>query len=265
MHKKWMTGIVVLAVSTCVYGEMSRPLFTRENRYPDYEPREPLITRPEYKNVEAGLMYVYRDFGDDSFAGGDASSLALQVRYHVLRDLTLLASVPYNTFSPSSGSSESGVGDITIGADLVVYQDLFGFPYIIPHAAYTLDTGDEDKGLGAGEAVTTVGVTIGTVVEEVWGVSADGSLAIRSDTENAWMGSLAVVRELDTSFSLLGEVRVIEMEKGATPDGDSYAAYFGGGMIYRPMDDLTFGAYGYATGAGAEEDFVFALRSAYQF
>lgn len=263
MYKKWMTGIVLLAISTCVYGDMSRPLFTRENRYPDYEPRDPDIMRPEYKNLEAGLMYVYREFSDESLAGGDASSLALQVRYHILRDLTLTASVPYNTASPASGSSESGIGDITIGADLVAYQDLFRFPYIIPHIAYTVDTGDGDKGLGAGEASTTAGVTIGTVVNEVWGVSVDGSLIMRSDSDNSFMGSLALVRELDKSFSLLGEVRVIETEK--TFSGDSYASYFGGGMIYRPMDGLTFGAYGYATGDAAEEDFIFALRSTYQF
>lgn len=264
MYKKWMTGIVLLAISTCVYGEMSRPLFTRENRYPDYEPRDPQITRPEYKNVEVGLTYVYREFADEYVPGGDASSLALQVRYRILRDLTLLASVPYSAASPAVGSSESGIGDITIGADLVAYQDIFGFPYIIPHIAHTLDTGDEEKGLGAGESSTTAGVTIGTLVHEVWGVSVDGSLVVRSDSENSFMGSLALVRELDKSFSLLGEVRVIEKEKTLSTD-DSYAAYFGGGMIYRPMDGLTFGAYGYAAGAAADEDFIFALRSTYQF
>lgn len=260
MQKRWMALIVLLAMTTCLYGDMSRPYFTRENRYPQQ--------REHIKGIwglEAGAAYTYREFTDEAIASGDFSTVALQMRYRLFQDLTLTAAVPYNMYSPADRDSESDLGDISIGADLVAYQDLFGFPYIIPHVTHTFDTGDAEKfpGLGVGESSTKIGVAIGTIVKEVWGVGFDATLDIRSDSDNVWMGSAALAKELDKSFSLIGELRVVETPSISTDD--SYAIYMGGGMTYRPMDALVFGAYGFAAGAGAEEDFIFAFRGTYQF
>ncbi len=260
MQKKWMALIVLLAMTTGLYGDMSRPFYTRENRYPQQRDHMEGIW-----GLEAGAAYTYREFTDEAIASGDFSTVALQMRYRLFRDLTLVAAVPYNMYSPANMDSESDLGDISIGADLVAYQDLFGYPYIIPHITHTFDTGDEEKfqGLGVGESSTKIGVTTGTIVNDVWGVSVDATLDIRSDSDNVWMGSAALARELDKSFSLIGELRVVETERIISDD--SYAMYMGVGMTYRPMDALAFGAYGFAAGAGAEEDFIFAFRGTYQF
>jgi len=113
--------------------------------------------------AEIGAVGQYKSIVDDHVLSGDGCDLytaAPYIRYGLAENLAVFGDVPFVQNKPSNGDTQQGLGDVEVGAELVVFQDIFGYPFIIPHAEVSFGTGDEDKGLGNGKTLCTVGVSV---------------------------------------------------------------------------------------------------------
>ena len=147
MRRLLLAGFALLLATQLAHAEAQRALLTHENRF------------PEVGSAEIGSYFEYLDLNN-----GDQSDIRPYGRYTVVNNLTLNASVPYAWLNPDNGSNENGVGDADVGLELLAYQDIFEYPWVIPHVDTAFSTGDQNKGLGSGETVTTFGVSVGTTV-----------------------------------------------------------------------------------------------------
>jgi len=248
-------GILVLALTAgSAVAEMNRPHFARENAYPE-------LLRPE-----VGLDVRYSEVEERDEFGlereVEQTEYALFTRLRVAEPLTLHARLPYRSVEPDGGDTESGIGDITVGADLLAYADIFDYPYVIPHVEVTFDTGDEDKGLGEGDSRLRLGVSVGTVVEDVVHFIADASYNVYDERDNEAEFGGVVMWDVDERFSVLAEANA--REDGEDEDGD-YVTTVLGGMVYRPVEGWAVGVHGGAELRDSEEDLVMRLKMAYQF
>lgn len=212
---------------------------------------------PDAGKFEAGLIGWYAEFEDDddlSLADLDDSwSASPYVRYAVWEELTLALKVPYRSVGRPSGADDSGLGDISVEADLIAYQDIFGFPYIMPYVEVFLPTGDDKKGLGTGEVDMHIGAAIGTTVADVLHWVVDGRYITEGD-DNRAAGGGALIWDLNKKSSLVAE-GMIEGKKDGEEEGRKVVM---GGLIFRPRSALLgpqvmWGFYGGATVDGPEE------------
>ena len=247
-----LTTVCVLAASQLANAQYART-FTTENtgirslHYGDNTgPMRTLLTRenkfPELGHAEIG-GYVAHDELDDSDQNSDRDSLGVYGRYSFWENVTFEAGVPVVS-SDFSGDDEIGIGDIDLKLDLIAFQDIFRYPFIIPHIEVTLPTGDEDDGLGTGEAVTTLGISVGTKVYDQLTYVADISYAFNGaktegdDDENTTMGSLSIVWDITDRFALITEGRIYEENNfGNMP------YQYEGGMAYRFTRDVQLAGY----------------------
>lgn len=247
---KRLAVLVGLASVSMAGAEMQRALLTHENKY------------PELHQLEIGALGSAEDF--DS---GDVRSVGPFVRFGLLENLTFSATAPYMEISPDFGKDESGIGDTVLGLDLLAYQDIFGYPYVIPHVSVSLDTGDEDKGLGRGDTFTTVGVSIGTVTHEVLHWIADFSYVINggekgSDTDNYYELAGSLIWDVSKRFAVLVEGMLSEQEEA---DGD-HLNFVQGGFTYKWTDDLVMGAYfGSTTSDDSDSNGRVTVKASYSF
>lgn len=257
MRKSFLVLVLFFIFASLSWGQIDRTLYTRENRFPD-------LYRPEI-----GVLFEYKELDTASFGRGhhndaDMTSTSLYGRFQVLEGLTLDASLPYNTYSSDHGPSHSGVGDITVGASFLAFEDVFDYPYVIPHASYTFDTGDEDKYLGRGETYTTVGISVGTVTHDIIHWIADASYRIRKNSDNSLMVSGSLIWDVSDEFSVLGEARYVD-QPDVYSSTDSYGIYYTGGLIYSVNEKLTFGVYGTGATKNTEEDVIISIKAGLGF
>ena len=245
---------LVLAISLLLLAaqgarsESQRALFTRENKF------------PELGKAEVGGLFQYSEFD-----ASDRETLAPYARYAIIKNVTLNAALPYHWVSPEFGDDEAGVGDAKIGAELLAYQDIFDYPWVIPHVDIGLETGDEDKGLGAGATVTTLGISVGTTVYDQLHYVGDVSYAINGGTEsedpnNAVLISGSIIWDVSEQFAVLGEGRIIDEENS----GGDATAFWQGGMVYKFTESLTLGAY-LAAWSDSENDTDVTGKLSYTF
>lgn len=246
----------VCVVASAALADPVRTLFTRENKFPG-------AMGWELSLGGGGASY------DAAMANQDMDwwSVAAGVRFGVTERVALRAEVPYVGYSIGN-VDESGLGDIELGFDFLFFEDIFEYAWIVPHATAILATGDEDKGLGAGDGQGRFGVSLGTTVNNVVHFGADISYTIngtwnarRTERDDLTTGALSIVWDLDERASLLGEVQLLD--NPVDPD-DSYATRAHGGMVYRINKSFT--VMGYAGGAsGLYEDYYGMGRLVYQF
>lgn len=245
--------IVVLAALLITAGwalaEPGRLLLSTENKMPDLH------------QLEAGLLFnyaeipaVFPDYGDN-----EEYYAAPYLRFGLLENLTVVGRVPFVSVDPEFGDGESGLGDVSLGFQLLAFEDALRYPYVIPYADVSFPTGDEDKGLGTGETMVKLGAAVGTTVQDVFHYVADISYTVAGgDYENYAGLSLGFIWDLSKKFSLLleGNVRDLDYE------GDSYTLFGQAGMTYRATKALMFGVYG---GAGDVEDTSISFKTSYTF
>ncbi len=252
--RKYVALLVFAAVVNMTGAEMNRPQFSKENKFPDY-------LKPE-----VGLRIEYHEIQDtqEEYTLSDANlwSLNLFGRMGVYENLTLTANLPFNSLEPDEADTENGLGDIGIGLELRAFEDVFGYPYIIPHCTYTFDTGDENKGLGGGVTTFRLGVSIGTVVEDVVHFIGDVSYDILKAEENSVVLGFSTIYDLSEQFSLVVEGRM--KERHDPNNQDDWAYYAGGGMVYKMNEKLTMGLYGNGA-TQADEDLFVTLKTSYDF
>ncbi len=256
MRKFILVFVVVAVTASMGLAEMDRSLYTKENAF------------PEVMSPEVSVLFEYREIKDrdEQFRDTDANltTYNFEGRFRPIEEVALRATVPFSHYDPSSGDSHRGMGDISFGADLIAFQNIFDYPYVIPYVDYTFETGDEDKHLGVGEDFATIGLALGTTTFDKFLWSLDVSYNIYDNIENAFVVGVGLIWEISDEFSTIAETK-LEEQSNDNPDNDDYAIYFTGGMIYDATDSLTLGLYGTGTAQNAEEDVIVSIKASYEF
>ncbi|MBR6021781.1 MAG: transporter [Kiritimatiellae bacterium] len=237
------------------YNRAQRPIYTLENRLPDQW------------HLELGLSGGMNNIEENFYVPNtDVYSLAADARFGLIDAMALTLHVPYVSWELDPDDvSESGIGDVCVGAQFRAFEDIFEYPWIIVHGHVALPTGDEDKGLGTGDVTGVAGVSIGTTVEDVWHFIADGSWVmndnLNDDQDGFVRASVSVLWDLDEACTLMAEGRFIDY---ATEEDES-ATFMGHlGLAYDFGNGLSAMVYGgAATGSG--NDGYGAAKLVYSF
>lgn len=235
MSKRVLCLFVLSLLSASVsHAASSRPLLTQENRF------------PEQWQVEAGAYGSYEDYDkDDKHNVIDHTAYwgVPYVRVGLLNRLAATLKVPYGSTSMDVGEDGAGVGDVVVGLQFLAYEDIFHYPFIIPHVEARLKTGDEKKGLGDGANSVACGLSVGSVMYDCVTIIVDGRYKfIENVTENYSVGG-SVIWDLDAQFALLVEGSVGSMKR-EDADSVSRPIYGQAGMVYRVTESLDIGLYG---------------------
>lgn len=248
-HSKWfLASLSLLTAASITTAEPQRTVFTQENRLPEWE------------QVETGAVIRYREFSD-FFGSTEVTEVVPYVRYGLTRDITVQVGVPYMDINPAVGNSESGLGDVEVTFLLLAYQDLFGYPYIIPHLTVTLPTGSENKGLGAGDPVITAGISYGDKMYDFISWVWDASYRVNPNTDNQLLLSGSVLWHVSDQLTFVAEARYADKAE-VNPDDNSVLGL--GGMIYNFTDDLQMGVH-FGAGFTDDTDAIGQFRLSYSF
>jgi len=249
----WAVWFPVAGLAWSAWADPMRPLLTLENRF------------PEALQVEAGTYYTYIEYGDQEEAGrlgdSDRQELRPYLRIGLAEGCAAWVEDPYRWVDPDQGKGDDGIGDVVAGLQVRVFEDVYGYPYIVPHASVQFDTGDEKKGLGEGDTVPELGVSVGTVVQDRFHFIGDASYRIYQDKENIGVFSGTLMWDVDSRLSLLAEARVTTEDVG---DSSDHPAIFLGGMSYRVSDQLELAFYG-GGGKNSPQDVIAGLRLSCSF
>ncbi len=250
--KKWIMVGLVTALCGSVQAEPIRTALTKENRL------------PRLYQWESGAEFYYQEYKNND----ELISVVPYLRRTVLRDFALFATVPYSRFAPEMGTSESGIGDATVGFEFVAYKDLFGYPWIMPHGEIKFDTGDEDKGLGTGETEYMIGVALGTTIRRSLHFAADVRYRIMSDEDNIPSLGLSIVWDLDNRFSLLAEMEIArrkDRDEIGFREDDSNPITFLAGMHYRATRNQSFTIHGGGVNNSGDDGVDSIIRGKYSY
>jgi hypothetical protein len=241
----------VLVASTVARAESMRTVLCKENKLPGLS------------KVEVGALGRYDavpNHWDAGESNHDEYWATPYVRYGVLENLALFAEVPFARIDQELGGTDTGIGDVAAGFELRGYEDVLGYPWVLPHLTMSFNTGDEEKGFGTGSTVITPGVSVGTTVENIFHWVLDGRYSF-NDSEGDNIASVqgAFIWDLNQQFSLLVEGRATDEN---TPEREHPFLVLGG-MSYQANENLMIGAYG---GAGHDvSDATAVLKVAYTF
>ncbi|NCC50640.1 MAG: hypothetical protein EOM20_05430 [Spartobacteria bacterium] len=250
IRKFVMVAMAVLAAGS-IYGEAMRPLLTKENAFPGKH------------RFEVGAVGQYKQLNKKELAKDQETDVWWGTpygRFGVADNFALFAKVPYGSIRPETGSDESGIGDVSAGFELLAFEDIFTYPFVIPHAEVFFNTGDEDKGLGEGKTHFMGGIAVGTVVEEVVQFVADLRYEIYDNRDNVASLAISVIWDLSERFAVLGEMKAADEEV----NNHSYTMFFQGGLCYKITEALAINVYGGA-GKHTDEDVVASTKISYAF
>lgn len=242
--KKILAAGVLMVCAVSIYAEPIRTVTTKENKF------------PKQGQVEVGSTFLHQE--EDL---RDVQDITPYLRVGVVENLAVFARVPYRNIDPDVGKKESGWGDVGLGLELRVYEDIFRYPWIILHGEATLDTGDEKKGLGESDNTYTVGIAAGTTVNDEVHFAVDVRYTILDDVDNIPSVALSVVWDLDKQFSLLSELEVAREKRFGQ---DEHPITFLAGMYYKATRNLHFGLYG-GTTKNSPVDTIILGKAAYSF
>lgn len=247
--KKILIGAAMLSMVVTASAEPLRTLFTHENQL------------PEKGQLELGALAGTQQYETLSQFGE-----SLYARYGLFGNLAAYASVPFHEtlYKNGFGSNTSGLGDLGIGFEVLPYEDIFKFPYIMPHLEFRLPTGDQDKGYGSGDVSILAGVTVGTKTWECvdWALDVTGAHLTTNDPllkNDTIIVSGSIVWNLDEQFALVSEVSGSDQ---TYPDG--HPITFDGGMVYKPIENFMVGVYGGKT-IHTGESWEGTLKLSYSF
>ena len=252
MKNRCLAAVFCMSVAAAAQAAPMRTELTRENM---------ILEKTQF---EAGLVGEGRDASGDEFAqtyGLSATTIMPYARYGLTKELTLNAGIPVKTVSPEGLSDSTGLGDLQLGFDVVVYQDTLGYPYLMPYANIGLPTGDEDKGLGAGQLTATMGAVIGTTVCDDYHWAVDIGYTVAQDKNGVNIGG-SFIWDLSKKCSVLAEVLRNDANLSADIGDRTFitnAKTLGlGGVIYRPTDAWMVGVYAGGSLEGDGESIVAA-------
>ena len=247
-----MRKVSLVAAATFIAGlsiasaEPNRTLLVNENRAP-----------------ELGQLEVGGFFFDREYDAADETEFGAYARYGIWENLTAKVYVPHLDIEPDFGDSESGIGDVVVGLNLLAWEDIFEYPYVIPHIDVSLGTGDEDKGLGTGETDVNFGVSVGTVTYEELHWIADLSYVMsggsdKDDPDDVVVASLGLIWDISDRFSIHGEGTITDEDTDSVENPIDVIA----GMTYDWTDSFEMSLYG---GGGDTFDSLVGVKAAYTF
>jgi len=253
MVRKWCpAAVVVLFAVVGAQGEQIRTTLTKENKF------------PELRRPELGFLFRFEELEDESegVSGNDTNLFAYVpfVRYRVFEPLTVFATVPFVTMEPDRGSTEGGLGDITLGLEWLAWQDVFDYPWIIPHVEWVIPSGDDDDGLGQGENSFILGLALGSTAYEVLHFQVDVRYEIFQDDDNIASLAGSIIWDLSERFAIFGEAKLADEEDEV--DDNERPATFLGGVSFKPTDKLTITASGGAV-KNSRRDAILIVRTSY--
>jgi hypothetical protein len=250
-HSKWMIALLATSFAAALsHAEPTRSLFTPENKF------------PRWGQLEAGANYFFtEETDDDNFVDTDTTVVAPYLRYGLAKELALRVDVPFVSTDPSVGDGESGLGDVDVTLELRAYEDIFEYPFIIPHVTVSVPTGDEDKGLGEGNTVITPGLAVGTVTYDTMTWILDASYRINADSENQLILSGSFIYDVSDILAFLLEVRFEDEANGPNTDAEFLVL---GGMTYDWSERFQT-AFHVGTAAEGNTDVITAVRASYSF
>lgn len=200
----------LLALTMPGFASPQRTVYTHENQF------------PKVGGVEVNVSGQYTEIidRDEQIDNADVnvSRLAADLRYGLLPELTLTAGLPLVSEDPDRGDSETGLGNLTLGLELRAWQDIFEYPFVIPHAEVGLGTASSDLVSETDDLTVTFGISAGTVTHDWITWVADASYVLLQDEENIVVLSGSVAFQHSKKFSTLVEVRATDEESG--PDDD---------------------------------------------
>ena len=248
--KKSLIVTAVAGMAVLAQAESQRAQFTHENLLPDYH------------KVEVGAQGNF-----ESSDAQDVDTYSVYARYTVITNLAFDAAIPYKSIDSDLGDSDSGIGDVRLGFELLAYEDILGYPYCLPHVGVDLPTGDDGKGLGTGDVSPRFGVSVGTKTWDELNWIADLTYAANGggepdDLQDVLFLSLSLVWDVSKKFAVLAEGRWSNED---TTDGDD--AVFGEvGMSYKFTRHFALSGYvGGGTGGDYNPDSSSGVKAAYSF
>jgi len=256
-QKGLWAAMALFVTAGVVSADPMRTVFTKENKFPEAMGWEVYV---------AGGATGYD--GDRAEEDIDTFAVASGVRFGVTDRLAVLAEIPFVGYSEGD-NDESGLGDMSLGAEFLFFEDIFEYAWIIPHADLIFATGDEDDGLGNGKTQAAFGLSIGTTVNDVVHFAADVTFTSNGgrdeddpeEYDNLTTGGISIVWDLDSRASLLGEI--MARDDTLDPD-DSYGTMCHLGMAYRVNENVSMMIYGGAA-SDLAVDYYGMGRLVYQF
>ena len=259
MSRKFLlVGLCLLVAAGPAGAEQIRPLLTKEN------------AQPELHRTEVGFEFRFEELGDfrESVIATDTNKTSYipSLRYRPFEPLTLFATFPFIDNDPDIGSGGSGLGDITVGFELLAYEDVVvEHPWVMPHLEVVLDTGDTKDGTGRGESSVIVGLAIGSAthwaynsrIDPIWHLIGDVRYEIFEDSENIASVAGSVIWDITEQFSALGSVRLSDEQ---FKDMNENPVLFLGGLSYRATEKLTMTVQG-GGGKNTREDVVVSVKA----
>jgi hypothetical protein len=231
------------------WAEPIRTTLTKENKFPG-----------KY-HLEVGGLFDYVEYDSSGLERQDISPYA---RFGLAEHVALFGVVPFRSVEDDMPDiDESGLGDVRVGIEFRAFEDIFTYPWIIPHASVTLDTGDEDDGLGQGDTSYQIGLALGTTVYDVLHYALDLRYEFLDEEigEDIASGALSLVWDLDDRFALIFEAQLSDEDDGM---GNDNPVIYLGGFHYVIAEDLTFGVE-MGTASDSDIDVVAAGRVTYTF
>lgn len=242
--------------STC-FAETMRPLMSRENRL------------PEMHQLEVGSLFSYQQFEEADPLGRDLKrhegTIDLYARFGLLDNLSIYASVPYGFINSDQRDDKyNGIRDVRAGLELLAYEGIYEYPFVIPYAEVSFPTGNDDKFLGAGDVGAMFGTAVGTTVYDIYHYILDGRYQYTqtgNKSEGFFALAAAFIWDLSDRFSVLAEAKITEKPSDSDKD---IPAYFSGGMCYEATRNLSIYWYG-GVAVNADENGGGHIKIAYRF
>ncbi|MDD5679462.1 MAG: transporter [Kiritimatiellae bacterium] len=263
-----ITAAVTIVTSGWAQSESMRPLFTRENRFPETGKAEVGIFAGYAQYDEYFVSQIAPKAYEGVYVNKNAdpklksASLVPYVKYGLLKNLTVYTKVPvsYNK-SDAKDKNNTGFNDIAVGAELLAYEYTYKYPWVIPYIEVTFPSGDEKEYMGNGEMDGIFGIAVGTTTFDKYTWILDGRYDANVSDNGRFEGAASFIWDLSDQFSVLAEAKVTEKAPGSPKD---VPLYFNGGICYRPIEQLSINIYG-GTSANAEENGHGTLKVAYSF
>ena len=238
MFQKAVFLMSALIIASSVQAETVRTRLTKENRFPDqFHP-------------EIGMAYNFVDFIDSS----EIWSFDSYVRLGLADGFALTATVPYvDREDGATKLSESGLGDAQVGLEWRMWEDIFHYPYVLSHIVVDTDTGEEKDKLGDGETSVTVGVTLGTVMHDLWHWTAEARYELNDNTDDMASAAVTIGYAVSEQFQVMAEAEIRDEPAPTTSDTPILIV---GGFFYQISDFLSLSVHGGAENNSEKDIFV---------
>jgi hypothetical protein len=191
--------------------------------------------------VDYRTFEIIPAFTLDRARDGDEESLpTADFNYGIWPDMHLNIQSEFTREAPSSGPSESGLGDLRVALKWRFHKEMDDSPEIAIYPAVILPTGDAAKGLGNGQ----VSYQFPVWLEKNWGQGwssyggAGWTLNRAPGQRDYWYGGWQLQRQLSDAWNLGGEI----YSQGATGVGAAgwTALNLGGAYKLDPHASIIF-------------------------